>query len=86
MDVGYLLQNPKRDISQIVYLEISTKGTITRPIGPVEATPAEVSSTKRIPSQTIELLGMIHRRPIRVLLDSGSTNNYISNHVENHSI
>ena len=41
----------------------------------------EISSTKRIPSQTIELLGWIHRRPIRVLLDSGSTGNYISDHV-----
>ena len=41
----------------------------------------EVSSTERIPSQTIELPGMIHRRPIRVLLDSGSTGNYISDHV-----
>ena len=47
----------------------------------MEATPAEVSSTERIPSQTIELSGMIHRRPIRVLLDSGSTGNYISDHV-----
>ena len=41
----------------------------------------EVSSTERIPSQMIELLDMIHRRPIRVLLDSGSTGNYISDHV-----
>ena len=58
-----------------------TKGTITKPIGLVEATPVEVSSTKGIPSQTIELSGMIHKRPIRVLLDSGSTGNYISDHV-----
>ena len=34
----------------------------------MEATPTEISSTERILLQTIELLGMIHRRPIRVLL------------------
>ena len=50
VDVGYPLQNTKRDVSQGVSLEDSAEGTITRPIGPVEATPTEVSSTKRIPS------------------------------------
>ena len=47
----------------------------------MEATPTEVSSTERISSQTIELSGKIHWRPIRVLLDSGSTGNYISDQV-----
>ena len=47
----------------------------------MEATPAEVSSTERVSSQTIELSGIIHRRPIRVLLDSGSTGNYINDQV-----
>ena len=47
----------------------------------MEATPTGVSSIERISSQTIELSSMIHRRPIRVLLDSGSTNNYISDQI-----
>ena len=48
----------------------------------MEATPAEVSSTERISSEIFELSSRIHRRPIRVLLlDSGSANNYISDHV-----
>ena len=38
----------------------------------------EVSSFERISSQTIELSGWVCRRPIRVLLDSESTSNYIS--------
>ena len=66
---------------QALTLGDSSEGTTIRPIGPVEATPAEVSSTERMPSQTIELSGMIHKRPIRVLLDDGSTGNYISDHV-----
>ena len=81
VDVGYPLQSAAYAQQQAVTLGDSTEGTTIRPIGPVEATPVEVSSTERIPSQTIELLGMIHRRPIRVLLDSGSTGNYISDHV-----
>ena len=81
VDVGYPLQSAAYAQPQAVPLWDSAEGTITRPIGPVEATPVEVSSTERIPSQTIELSGMIHRRPIRVLLDSGSTGNYISDHV-----
>ena len=47
----------------------------------MKAKPLEVSSTERIALQTIELLGMIHRRLIRVLLDSGFTNNYIIDQV-----
>ena len=78
VDVGYPLQTTKRDGAQVVSLGDSAEGAITRPIGPVEATPTEVSSTKRIHLQTIELLGMIHRRPIKILLDIGSTGNYIS--------
>ena len=81
VDVGYPLQSAAYAPQQAVTLGDSTEGTIIKPIGPVEATPAEVSSTERIPSQTIELSGMIHRRPIRVLLDGGSTGNYISDHV-----
>ena len=81
VDVGYPLQSTAYAQQQAVTLGDSAKGTIIRPIGPVEATPTEVSSTERIPSQTIELSGMIHRRPIRVLLDSGSTGNYISDQV-----
>ena len=81
VDVGYPLQSAAYAQQQAVTLGDSAEGTIIRPIGPVEATPAEVSSTERIPSQTIELSGMIHRRPLRVLLDSGSTGNYISDHV-----
>ena len=81
VDVGYPLQSAAYAQQQAVTLGDSAEGTIIRPIGPVEATPTEVSSTERIPSQTIELSGMIHRRPLRVLLDSGSTGNYISDHV-----
>ena len=57
------------------------RGDNHKTLGPVKATSVEVSSTERIPSQTIELSGMIHRRPLRVLLDSGSTGNYISDQV-----
>ena len=81
VDVGYPLQSAAYAQHQAVTLGDSAEGTIIRPIGPVEATPTEVSSTERISSQTIELSGMIHRRPIRVLLDSGSTGNYISDQV-----
>ena len=81
VDVGYALQSAAYATQQAVTLGNSAEGTIIRPIGPVEATPAEVSSTERIPSQTIELSGMIHKRPLRVLLDSGSTGHYISDHV-----
>ena len=79
VDVGYPLQSAIYAPQQAGTLGDSAEGTIIRPIGPVEATPVEVSSTERIPSKTIEFLsGMIHRRPIRVLLDSGSIGNYIS--------
>ena len=81
VDVGYPLQSTAYAQQQAVTLGDSAEGTIIRPIGLVEATPAEVNSTERISSQTIELSGMIHRRPIRVLLDSGSTGNYISDQV-----
>ena len=81
VDVGYPLQSAAYAPQQAVTLGDSAEGTLIRPIGLVEATPVEVSSTERIPSQTIELSGMIHRRPIRVLLDSGSTGSYISDHV-----
>ena len=81
VDVGYPLQSATSAQQQVATLGDSTEGTTIRPSGPVEATPVEVSSTERIPSQTIELSGMIHRRPIRVLLDSGSTGNYISDQV-----
>ena len=81
VDVGYPLQSATFAQQQAVTLGDSIEGTTIRPIGPVEATPVEVSSTERIPSQTLELSGMIHRRPTRVLLDSGSTGNYISDHV-----
>ena len=79
--VSYPLQSVAYAQQQVVTLGDSKEGTTIRPIGPIEATPVEVSSTKRIPSQTIALSGMIHRRPIRVLLDSGSTGNYIGDHV-----
>ena len=81
VDVGYPLWSTTYAQQRAVPLGYSTEGATIRPIGPVEATSAEVSSTERIPSQTIELSGMIHRRPIRVLLDSGSTGNYISDNV-----
>ena len=41
----------------------------------------EISSTERISSQTIELSSRIHRRVVKVLLDRGSTGNYISDQV-----
>ena len=66
VDVGYPLQSAAYAQQQAVTQGDSTEGTTIRPIGSVEATPAEVSSTERIPSQAIELSGMIHRRPIRV--------------------
>ena len=81
VDVGYPLQSAAYVQRQAVTLGDSTEWTTIRPIGPVESMPVEVSSTERIPSQTIELSSMIHRRPIRVLLDSGSTGNYIRDHV-----
>ena len=65
VDVGYPLQSATSAQQQVVTLGDLTEGTTIRPIGPVEATPVEVSSTERIPSQTIELSGMIHRRPIQ---------------------
>ena len=80
VDVGFPLQSTAAS-KQAVSLGDSTEGTITRPIGPVEAIPTEISSTERISSHTIELSGRIHRRPIRVLLDSGSTGNYISDKI-----
>ena len=55
VDVGYPLQSAAYAQQQVVTLGDSAEGTIIRPIGPVEATPVEVSSTERIPSQTIEL-------------------------------
>ena len=79
--VGYPLQSTTYAQQRVVTLGDSIERTILRPIGLVEAIPVEVSSIERIPSQTIDLSGMIHRRPIRVLLDSGSTRNYISDHV-----
>ena len=81
VDVGYPLQSAAYAQQQAVTLGDSTEGTTLRPIGLVEAISVEVSSTKRIPSQTIELSSMVHRRPIRVLLDSGSIGNYMSDHV-----
>ena len=47
----------------------------------MEFVPIEISSTIRIPSQTIELLGRIHKKPILVLLDRGLTGNYISDQI-----
>ena len=80
MDLGFSLQSTA-SIKQAVSLGDSAEGKITKPIRPVEATPAEVRSTKRISSHTIELSSKIHRRPIRVLSDSGSTSNYISDKI-----
>ena len=79
-DVGFPLQSTA-STKQVVTLGNSAEGTNTRPIGPVEAAPTEVSSTERISSHTIELSGRIHRTPIRVLLDRGSTGNYISDKI-----
>ena len=71
VDVGYPLQQCYIcTAEQAVTLGDSTERTTIRPVGPVEAIPAEVSSIEKILSHTIELSGMIHRRPIRVLLDS----------------
>ena len=75
--MSHPLQSVGSGKQQIVSLGDSAEGTITKPIGLVEATPMEVSFTERFTSQTIELLGRLHRRPIRVLLDSGSIGNYI---------
>ena len=50
----------------------------TRPEMLVESIPAEISSTVRIPSQTIDLSGRSHKIPIYVLLYSGSTGNCVS--------
>ena len=55
VDVGYPVQSAAYARQQAITLGDSTEGTTIRPIGPMEATPAEVSSTERIPSQTIEL-------------------------------
>ena len=78
MEVGYPLRSTGRAINQLVSQGDLAEGTATRPIGPVEFIPTKISSTVRIPSQTIELSGWICNRPIRVFLDSGSTGNYIS--------
>ena len=42
---------------------------------------AEISSTIRIPSHTIELSGPIDKKSIRGLLDSGSTGNLTSDKI-----
>ena len=42
----------------------SDGGTTIRPNGPVESESAKISSTVRIPSQTIELSGRIHKKHI----------------------
>lgn len=43
--------------------------------------PARITSAIRIPGQTIELSGRIRKKPVRVLLDSGSIGKYTSNHI-----
>ena len=48
VDVCYPLQSATYAQQLVVTLGDSTEGTTIRPIGPVESTPAEVSSTKRI--------------------------------------
>ena len=50
VDVGCPLQSTIYAQQQAVTLGDSTEGTIIRPLGPMEAKPAEVSSTERIPS------------------------------------
>ena len=57
------------------------RGMTTRPEGSMEFVPTEISFSVRIPSQTIEFLGCIHKKPIYVLLDIGSTGNYISDKI-----
>ena len=52
--VGYPLQTIVLEKQRTMYLGDSAEGTITRSNGPMEATPVEVSSTERMPSQTIE--------------------------------
>ena len=81
VDVGYPLRSVMLVNKQPKFQRESAKGTTTRTQGLVEAVFVEISSTIRIPSQTIELLGRIHKKPIHILLDSGSTGNYISDKV-----
>ena len=78
VDVAYPLQRTRNAKRQPVTLEDPAEGTNTRLVGPVDATPMEISSTKIISSQAFELSGWICKRPIRVLLDSRSIGNYIS--------
>ena len=85
VDVGFPLQNTILT-TQTMDLGKAAEGTITRPIGLAEAIPVEVSSIERISSQTIELLGRIHRSPIRVLLDSGSNAIILVTKLHIHSI
>ena len=47
----------------------------------METIPTEISFTIRMSSQTIELSGLIHKKSIYVLVDSGSTSNYISDEI-----
>ena len=81
VDVGYPLRSNGNAQSQLVTPRDLAKGTTTRPNGPEKIAPVEIISTVIIPSPKIELLGWIRRRHIRVLWDSESTGNYISDHV-----
>ena len=81
VDVGYPLRSVVLVNKQPASPRYSAGRTTTRPQGLVESVPAEISSSIRAPSQTIELSNRIHKKPIHVLLDSGLTGNYISDHI-----
>ena len=81
VDVGYPLWSVVFVNKQPASPTDLARETTTRSQGLVEFVPTEISSTIRIPFQTIELLGRIHKKPIRELLDSGSTGNYISDQI-----
>ena len=83
VDVGYLLQSNELVTKPLLSPKESGRGTTRtiRPNGLVEFVPTEISSTIRIPSQTIELSSPMHKNPICLLLDSGSIGNYISDQI-----
>ena len=81
---GCDLPTPKNCFRQheMQYLSgIRPRGQSQDPMGQWRLHPRKSAPLKKIAPQTIELSGMIHKRPIRVLLDSGSTDNYSSDRV-----
>ena len=61
VDVGYPLRSARSDNKRSASPRESVGAKTTRPEGPLEFVPVEISSTIRIPSQTIELSSQFTR-------------------------